>query len=293
VSRGWRALGALALLLSSAALAQTEPVQGRSRELGIAFELAGGSDWCRPTVTIQLAAADATAFQPEAVPFLQMIGRIRAIIEAQCKATERLIVAGYVARKPVFAAEMLRLTRWRRFVPLDPESLRPVCHSPARPEQDIECLKRIAAYATGTQLMQGEGFADYEITSAMEEREDLHLAWTTGRATGALKISHRSEFDHRYTSNAAFAEANLPAVEQACRDTGGQPSRLPPADHGETLSYRSVTCRAPGRPAMLNVLMVASEGDWFYLFSLWSEEPHLAAANDMAARLGRAIAGSR
>ena len=284
----WCLICAAVLIVATMGTAVGEPVRGRSRELGIAFELTGGETWCHPDVGIALSADKASVYQPEGIEFLKMIGRIRAIINAQCASVERIYVIGHVERKPVFAAEMSRLTQWRRFIPLDVATKKPLC-TPA----GAECDKRVAAYATMTQLMRGEAFADIAVTSVMEDRGDLHLAWTLRNAFGALKISHRSEFDNRYTTNAAFADANLPAIEEACKAAAGTSARIPSADHGPALAQRSLLCRRSGKRNSLNIVLVASEGDWFYLFSLWGTEPHMAAADEMATRFVRVLTGRR
>ena len=287
-TRLWRLICAAALLVATVATATAETVHGRSRELGIAFELTGGEDWCHPDVGIALSADKASVYQPEGEAFLKMVGRIRAIINTQCPSVERIYVIGHVEQKPVFAAEMSRLTRWHRFIPLDVNTKKPLCAPTGS-----ECDKRIAAYLTMTQLMRGEAFADIEVTSVMEDRNDLQLAWTMRNAYGALKISHRSEFNNQYTTNAAFADANLPAIAEACKAAGGTSSRIPSADHGAALAQRSLLCRRPGNPNSLNIILVVSEGDWFYLFSLWATEPHMAAADEMAAQIVRVLTGKR
>jgi hypothetical protein len=52
-------------------------------------------------------------------------------------------------------------------------------------------------------------------------------------------------------------------------------------------------CQRPGKPSRLNIVLVASEGDWFYLYSLWGEEPNMAAANTMANRIAEALAAAK
>src|SRR5688500_6411467 len=90
-----RLLCAALLLTAGLSAAAAEPVYGQSRGLGIRFELAGGSNWCEPTVVAQLGAERASVYQAEDVQFLQMIGRIRAIINAQCAKVERILFIGF------------------------------------------------------------------------------------------------------------------------------------------------------------------------------------------------------
>lgn len=286
-----RFLYALILLTAGATATAAEPVRGRSRDLGISFELAGGEQWCGALVTVQLTADNASAYQPEGMPFLQMIGRIRAIINDQCASVERILLEGRVQGKKVFGAEMTRLTRWRRVIRLDPETMRPLCASDG--QDRLECDKRLAAYATVTQMMRGPAFADVEITSFLEDRTDLHLAWQGNGAFGALKITHRSEYDNRYTSNAAFADANLQSVERVCLGEGGRTEAVPAGDYGSGLAYRGTLCRRTGAATRINILLVASQGEWFYLFSLWAEEPHIDDAKKMASALAEQMSGKR
>jgi len=283
----WTALLLAAGLIPAAA----EPVYGRSSELGIDFELAGDSDWCDATVVVQLGAANASVYQPESVPLLQMIGRIRAVIHDHCAKVERILIVGFVKEQKVFAAEMTKLTRWRRFISLDPKTETPVCTPPS--PDDGECDKRIAAYAAVMDLMHGPAFADVELTSVMEDRTDLHAAWLEKGAFGVLKLSHRSEHDGRYTDNAAFADDNIDGIVKTCMEEGGQTARLPAPDYGGGVSFRSALCRRPGKPLRFNLVLVKSVDDWFYLFILWGEEPHMVAANALALRLAGVLAARR
>ena len=43
----------------------------------------------------------------------------------------------------------------------------------------------------------------------------------------------------------------------------------------------------------VNIVLVTSKDDWFYLFSLLGEEPHMAPANTMATRLAEALTAPR
>jgi hypothetical protein len=281
----------MTLLTAGLPAARAEPVQARSSELGIAFELAGEANWCDATVVVHLGADKASVYQPEGAPFLRMIGRIRAIINDQCPKVERVLFVGFEKDRKVFAAEMTRLTRWRRFIALDPETEGPTC-APLPPD-DPECQKRTAAYATVMQLMQGPAFADVALTAVMENRNDLHAAWEGGGASGALKLSHTSDFDGRYTTPLAFADANSEGLVEACEEEKGQSSRIPGPDLGDKIALRSVLCRRPDQPGRLNVVLVTSEDDWFYLFSLWAEEPHMAAADALARQLAEALSAKR
>jgi len=279
------------LLVAGLSAAAAEPVRGQSRELGIQFELAGDADWCDATVVVQLGAERAAVYQAESLPFLRMIGRIRAIINDQCPKVERVLFIGFERDRKVFAAEMNRLTRWRRIIGLDPESELPAC-TPTGPN-DIECDRRVAAYATVIGLMTGPAFADVELTSMMEDRTDLQVAWEERGAFGALQLSHRTEHDGRYADHVAFADANADGAAEACTEDGGQATRMPAKTFGAAIAYRGVMCRRRGHPARANLILVRLQDDWFYLFSIWAEDPHVAAADAMASRIGEALAGAR
>lgn len=282
-----RLLGAALLFTGSLSAPAAEPVRGQSRELGIKFELAGNADWCNPTVVVELSSDNASVYQPESAPLLKMIGRIRAIINDQCPKVERILYVGFAGDQKVFAAEMTKLTRWRRVISLDPEIETPACK--ATGQKADACDRRVAGYVKVMQLMSGPFFADIELTSVMEERVDLDVGWGANHAFGALKLSRRSELKDRYADSAAFADANRGGLEEACKEDGGQPTQIQGPDYGNALAFRSVLCPRPGKPSRLNIVLVASEGDWFYLFSLWGEEPNMAAANTMATQLAEAL----
>jgi hypothetical protein len=282
-----RLFGAALLLAGGLSGAVAEPVRGQSRELGIKFELAGESDWCNPTVVVELSADKASVFQPEGAAFLRMIGRIRAIINNQCPKVERILYAGFAGDAKAFAAEMTKLTQWRRVINLDPETETPACTSAA--DNKEACARRVAAYVKVTQLMDGPFFADISLTSVMEDRDDLEVGWEANQAFGALKLTRRSEHEGRYADAAAFADANRGGIEEACKEDGGQPMQLQGPDYGNVLAFRSVLCQRPGKPSRLNIVVVTAEGDWFYLFSLWGEEPNMAPANTMATRIAEAL----
>jgi hypothetical protein len=281
-------LAAGLLLVSCLTSVAAEPVRGQSRELGITFELAGDSDWCNAAVVVELSASKASVYQPEGIPFVKMIGRIRAIIDGQCPKVERILYVGFAGDRKVFAAEMTKLTRWRRIISLDPETETPAC----KPTGDA-CARRVAAYVKVMQVMSGPFFADVELTSVMENRNDLDASWTANQAFGALKLSRRSEHEGRHADSAAFADANRDKLEEACKEEGGRPVRLQGPDYGNVLAFRSVLCQRPGKPSRLNIVVVTSEGDWSYMFSLWGEEPNMAPANTMATRIAEALNAAR
>jgi hypothetical protein len=283
-----RVLGAALVLVGGLTAAAAEPVRGQSRELGISFELAGESDWCNPTVVVELSSDKASVYQPEGVPFLKMMGRIRAIINDQCPKVERIVYAGFTRDRKVFAVEMTKLTGWRRVISLDPETETPACRQPGD-----ACDRQVAAYVKLTQIMNGPFFADVELTSVMENRNDLDAGWTSKQAFGALKLSRRSEHKGRYADSAAFADANKGGIEEACKEEGGRTVQLQGPDYGNVLAFRSVLCQRPGKPSRLNIVVVTSEGEWFYLFSFWGEEPNMAPANTMATRVAEALNAAR
>src|SRR5262245_9629096 len=100
-----------------------------------------------PDVAVALTAPKADAFQPEARSFVQMVGRIRAVVMDQCPTVERIVFEAAAQRRTVLPIEMTRLTRWQRLVPVDPETRRPAC--PRAEPAAAECAKRADAFRCG------------------------------------------------------------------------------------------------------------------------------------------------
>jgi hypothetical protein len=277
-------IGLAILYLTGSASADT--VRGQSRDLGIRFETAGGVEWCAPNVEVRLTADKASAFQPDTVPFLQMLGRIRAVVMDGCPATENLLFEGVVGRQPVFAGEMSRLTRWRRLIALDQKSHRPLCPASA---DEADCKNRGDAYVMARRLMRGMLFKDTEITSVLEPGNPDHLAWVSGPVTGKLRITGRSAFSGLYKTSAQFADAIMADLGGACVSEEGTVEPVPPRDPSLDLAQRGLLCRASGEPVAQNTVLVRSDNDRFYVFSFRAEGAEAETADRAAGHLLSAI----
>ena len=275
------------VILFGGCTAEAEPVRGQSRELGISFELDGDTQWCGPQVRVLLNASQNNAYQAESIPFLNMIGRIRAVINNQCRPVEHIVFDGYVGQRLLFAAETSRFTRWRRFLVLDPLTRMPVCSA----QVDPQCERRVGAYLTMRQVMRGDGFAEVEITSLLESGSDWHLTWEAHGVLGGVRLTHRSEVDRELWMNTAFADAHLAQITQICAAGSATILRIPQPDYGPRVASGSVRCETEGRPARVYIILVGVEDEWLYLFSLAAEGTRTSAADAFAVRLANAISG--
>lgn len=293
--RGLLALAVLWLAVSVAGAVSAEVVKGRSRELGIQFEVLGGADWCRSEVSVVLAAATPGAFQPETLSFTQMIGRIRAVVLDQCPSVERLVFVGSAQKRPVVGIEMSRLTRWRRLFVVDPATRMPLC--PPQGAGSPDCRKRAEAYLMAHRLMRGEQFADTELTTVLEEGEGAQAVWTSGEVTGKLTIRNRSDFAGRFASNGQLADAVIDALSGVCSRESGQPDRA----WSETwagsadpaISVRGFSCRPPTDAPTHHAVIVSTAGQQFHVFALLSAGDNPGAARTAASPLVQTIAGVR
>ena len=276
----------LNVLLLGICTAEAEPVRGQSRELGIAFELDGDAQWCGPQVRVVLTASQDNAYQAESIAFLNMIGRIRAVIDKQCRPVEHIVFDGYVGQSLTFAAETSRRTRWRRFLVLDPLTRKPLCSA----QVDPQCGRRVGAYVTVRHIMRGEGFAEVELTSLLESGSNWHLAWKARGVRGGVRLTHQSEVDRDLWEITAFADANLTRIKQICEARRATILPVPHPDYGPAVVSRSMRCQTRGQPTTLYTILVGSEGEWLYLFSLSAEGGQINTADIFAARLAKAIA---
>jgi hypothetical protein len=264
-----------------------EPVQGRSRELGIAFNAAGNAKWCVPSVVIKLTAPSRAAFNLENPAFVLMIGRIKTIIIDQCPAADLITFEGETNRSLVFTMEMSRLTKWRRLTRLDPVSRKPICDGDQ--PSAAECDKRAAAYATIKQMMRGPTFADAEIIKLLDTGAVEHLVWRMNSVIGKLQLSHRGELGEQLADNALLADAIIAQTSEACRNGGERASSPTVANYANNLAYRGVTCQSAGRTAQ-NVVIVTSENNWYYIFGLWTDDPDKSKVTEVAGQLLDSIA---
>jgi hypothetical protein len=265
-----------------------EPVRGRSRDLGIDFAAVGGAKWCAPSVVMRLDGPQPSIFNPDNSGFVLMIGRIKSIILDQCPSVELITFEGRSRDRPVFGLELSRLTKWRRLVRLEPVTRKPICDGtePSGPE----CDKRVAAYATAKQMMRGPTFADTEIVRLLDTNSGEQLVWNDHRVVGKLQLSHRGELGGQLTDNTALADAIIAQTSAACVAAGGKAGVQSTSSEGGKVAHRAFNCEpAGGRPAQ-NVVLVTSENDWFYIFSLWSDDSDRTAAAKAARELVTAIA---
>ena len=274
---------ALGLSTFATASATGEPVRGRSQDLGIDFEFAGGSSWCADRVAVRLSSLKADAFKPDTIPFLQMIGRIRAIAATECDTIELLSFEGRTGGRTVFAAETSRLTRWRRFIILDPKLKRPVCPTAAT----NECDALVESYLLARTLMRGARFADVEITSLLEAGSDVHLAWRANEAIGKLRIVRIVDLPE-FATTEQFADAIAKDIGEACLADGGQEPQRRSLEYNERLSSRMIACQSPSQTVEQNILVTLADRQ-FHVFSIWSDAPDSRAAAAMTLSLISAI----
>lgn len=280
-------LASAQLIATGSCLAQAETVRGQSRELGIRFEVDGGQDWCRPEISVTLSAAKREAFQPEALQFVQMLGRIRAVVLDQCPSLERIVFVGAANKQAVMAVEMSRLTRWARVIEVDPATREPACPDDARLGSD--CGKRVEAYSLAKRLMRGGEFAEVEVTTLLEPGDAAHLAWKAPDLVGKLTIRDRGDFSGQLRSSDGLADAVIRELTKACRSEGGLADRSwgenwPDAASTGPIAARGVSCAnsVPHHHAVI----VASTPARFHIFALRSEgeapDPVQVAAKAMA-----------
>jgi hypothetical protein len=274
--------------------ASAEIVKGQSRDLGIQFEVAGGENWCRPDVAVALTAARPDAFKPEALPFVQMLGRIRAVVIDQCAATERIVYDGIVQQRAVLAIEMTRLTRWRRLFPIDPKTRRPLC--PAQEPAATECGKRVDAYSVVHKLIRGDRFADTELTTVLEEGDEAHAVWVSGNVIGKLTIKERSEFAGRYASSGELADAIIQVIGNHCGQNAG-----PEREWSQTWSQRTprevaargLSCRPMAGAPNHHAVLVTSVGQKIHVFALLASGGDADSAKAVATILALAMGDPR
>lgn len=261
-----------------------EKVHGKSRNLGITFEVAGGANWCKPDVNIDLKAQSAATFQPDTVPFLQMIGRIRAVVLAQCPNIEVLRFDATAGQQVTFAAEMSRLTRWRRFIRLDPVTQRPLCPDAI----DGTCAERVDAFLLAQKVMRGDNFADTEVVNA-SEGDDHDLSLRSGPVVGKLRIATRADELAGFSTAAQFASAIVSDIGNACTKDGGNAVTAKTRSFGTNLARSETACRQAKGATAKTIVLVWATNDRFRVFSLWADDPNQPALSRFANRLTEAI----
>lgn len=282
------------LAVATAGSAAGEVVKGQSRELGIRFEVKGGEAWCKPEVAIALTAAKPDAFRPDTVPFVQMVGRIRAVVMDQCPGVERIAFDAAAQGRPAVSVEMTRLTRWRRLFTVDPATRRPAC--PRQEPAAAACGARAEAYLATHRIMRGAQFAEAELTTVLDEQDEAHAVWVSDAVVGKLTIKERSQLGGRYATNDQLGDAIANAVGAQCSRDGGVPEPV----WAETwfggsereLAVRGLSCRPRSGPAGHHAILVTSAGARFHIFALLADgtDPEAArtAARQMAMAMGAA-----
>jgi len=232
---------------------------------------------------VRLTTSNPAVLKLDYPALLVTLGRIRAIVLDQCPSVEVLSFDGVSGGNNVFAAEVTRLTKWRRYAAIDPSTHRLACQG--APPNSSECDKRIAAYVSAKQMLRGPQFADTEITTLLDISTEDHLVWRTGSVLGKLQLTNIQELAGQFTSNAALADAIIGQSAQACQAEGGVPGEVAAGDYVGDLAYRSVSCQPAGRQAHQSSTLIASRDGWFYVFSLWAEAPHAGDLDDLALTL--------
>jgi hypothetical protein len=290
---GFASLSCVLLAVAIAGSAGGEVVKGRSRDLGIEFEVRGGATWCTPDVVVELTAARADDFKPETLPFVQMVGRIRAIVMDQCPSVERINFDGRSDNRPVVSMEMTRLTNWRRLIGINPRTRKPPC--PTQEPAAAECGRRADAYLLMHQIMRGNEFAAAELTSALNEQDAAHVVWVLGDVVGKLTIKEHNDYAGRFTLSSQLAEVMLFGLVDQCRREGALPEgiwseNLPnPSD----LAMRGFSCRPTSDPWRNHAFIVMSKDTRFYVFALSDGGNNAGMVKLAAQKLAQAIGDAR
>lgn len=278
----------LTLCVTAAGLAVAETVHGESRELGIRFQVAGGNTWCSPRIHIALTSDNPDALRSDSIPFIQMIGRIRAVVQSQCPKIETIVFEDGKSPGSGFKAEMSRLTQWRRLIAFRPSSPLPFCPPAVSGQQ---CEKQAEAYVIATGLLRGSRFDDAEIVNTLDADSD-DLIFRFGHVVGKLRIVTEAEYAGQYSTAAKLADAITNGIEEACGKDGGHDK---PAHHdmGSNLARRDLHCRSPGQPDRQNAVLVWEAKGEFRVFSLLAEGNAAGEALRLAGDLARAIRAQR
>ena len=249
-------------LLVAAALfwplnAVAEEVRGRSDELGIDFEVAGGANWCAPSVTVMLMAKQPGVFDLEASPFARMVGRIRAVVSEPCPQLERIEFQGGTETSIAVMFEMTRLTGWRRFVPLDTANARQLCRSPdPSPRSNAACEPRIAAYATAHQILRGEDFREAILDDYLDTTLPSHLTWRDGATTGKITTLDADDLLQKFGSLGGMLDAMVGIVAEPCARPGSDSLDVVFEDKDDR-SYRAIPCSKPDGAGPFTLAFVA------------------------------------
>ena len=268
-----------ALLLASPVAA--EAVHGESKDLGIRFVVQGGSHWCGEHVKVVLSAGAGTAFRVDTASFVDMLGRIRAVVSSQCPPVERISYDGSAKKKRSFAADTSRLTGWHKIVPLDLATGKPECE-----QQGAECAARAAAYVIAHNVMRGAAFENAEVTSTMEsDSKDLTFKYKS--SIGKLKVAARAQYAAMLPTPEKFADAVAGGIVENCTKEGGIPERTAGLAQTIGLGRASTVCRPRQGPAQYSEVLVWATADQFRVFSLLG--PVHGDASDLIGALVKSI----
>jgi hypothetical protein len=274
-----KTLRVVACCLTWIAITTTAPAQevhGRSSDLHIDFRVLGGANWCRPDVEVRLSATSADAYKTaDTIPFVQMLGRIRAVILSQCETAETIVFEGRAEKQIAFAAEMSRLTKWRRIINLEHKSRKPLCPVDS---SETQCKDQIELYLTARAALKGEAFRDVEIVRALESDAD-DLTFRIDKVVGKIRIA-RGDTVVSFPKAAKFADAIGADIAASCEKERGAVEVIKAADFGVEISRRGSICRAANQSSTTTVL-VWTKGDTFRVLSLWSGEANSAVQKSL------------
>lgn len=226
-------------------IAAAEEVRGRSDELGIDFEVAGGTAWCAPSATVMLMAKDAGVFNLEAPVFARMVGRIRAVVSEPCPQLERIEFQGVTETAVAAMFEMTRLTGWRRFVPLDTSNARPMCRGADRSSRSSPaCEPRIVTYETAHKILSGESFREAILVDYLDTTMQTHLTWRDGETVGKITTLDADDVFPKFGSLGGMLDALLGIMAEHCAAPGSDSLDVAFEDKDDR-SYRTVQCRKP------------------------------------------------
>lgn len=290
---GFAALGCVLPAIAIVGSAWGQAVKGQSRDLGIQFEVKGGETWCKRDVAVELTAARGDVFKPDTLPFVQMLGRIRAIVIDQCPTVDRISFDGHAENKPAMSIEMTRLTRWRRVIEIDSRTRRPLC--PSRESAATECRTRAEAYRFIHDVMRGEGFVDVELTTALDEQDAAHVVWVSGNVVGKMTIKEPSELAGRFTSSGPLAQAMLLGLIEQCRRDGALHEGIwsETGPNRSDLAMRGFSCRPRSDTPSSHAIIVMTREARFYVFALFTRGDDSEVVKRAARGLVHAIENAR
>lgn len=263
------ALALVATVWADAALAQ-QPISGRSETLGITFAGRGEAEWCGPTVSIDLAADTAAAYDDmQAVQ--QMVGRIRAAVghPRECPKAELVYFHAFAGGEPYFSMLATRLGRWRVF-DVDPATLMPRCLD--ADADDARCADRVAAFSLMHQLFAEEAFSDLQLTEMLSVATASPLAWRGRASEGRLDI-----FDAEPgTSTATLADGAAEKERSGCEAKGGR-FEVSTNGRSERVTSARTRCRKGGRTTTIEYVAWL-RGSALYLFRIAATGSDVEAA---------------